>query len=130
VIIQEGAPGLRRRLAAPDHVLGHGGLADRDTQFLSSSPWMWGAPERGFSRHPPDQIADLAGERQGDPVDRVELSRSETGERLCDARQLRFRVGRWSAPSASQPKVARGRPTTAGRPTSTSADVSGSASAH
>ena len=33
VIVEEGVPGLRRRLARAEHVLGYAGLADLDSQF-------------------------------------------------------------------------------------------------
>src|SRR6516225_2182369 len=60
VIIQESAPGLRRRFPAPDHVFGHAGLADVDTQFEQLTMDVGRAPERIFSAHRTDQITDLA----------------------------------------------------------------------
>src|SRR5467141_1916375 len=50
VILQKCAPGLRRRLAAAHHVFADAALTDVDAE-LSSSPWMRGAPQPGFSRH-------------------------------------------------------------------------------
>src|SRR2546430_10601930 len=58
MVLQEGAPSLRRRFAAAHHIFADTALPDVDAQFcpmsmpsLSSSPWMRGAPQPGFSRH-------------------------------------------------------------------------------
>jgi hypothetical protein len=51
VILQECAPGLRRRLAAAHHVYLLTLLSPMSMPSLSSSPWMRGAPQMGFSRH-------------------------------------------------------------------------------
>src|SRR5216683_613801 len=60
VIVQEGTPGLRGRLALPQHVLGHAGLTDLDAQFEQFPVDMGCAPQLVFTAHPADQIADLA----------------------------------------------------------------------
>jgi len=61
VIVQEGTPGLRGRLAVPRHVLGHAGLTNLDAQFQQFPVDVGGAPQRVLTAHPADQIADLAG---------------------------------------------------------------------
>src|ERR1700726_3461332 len=48
MIADEGVPALGRRPSTPDHILGHAGLTDIDAE-LRSSPWMRGAPQRGFA---------------------------------------------------------------------------------
>src|SRR5215471_6616851 len=62
VVIEEGAPSLRRRSALPDHVFGHTGLADGDAQFEQLTMDVGRAPERVVAAHLPDQIADFAGD--------------------------------------------------------------------
>src|ERR1700737_4015511 len=63
VIVQEGAPSLRRRIAAADHVFAHAGLPDVDAE-LEPFPMDAGCPPSGiFAAHPADQVADFAGKR-------------------------------------------------------------------
>src|ERR1700730_17775001 len=63
VIVQEGAPGLRRRLAAADHVFAHAGLRECDAD-LEQFPMDAGRPPSGvFAAHPADQVADFPGKR-------------------------------------------------------------------
>jgi len=50
VIVQEGAPGLRRRPAATHHVFTDAALPDVDTEFEQLAV-DGGAPQPGFSRH-------------------------------------------------------------------------------
>ena len=50
VILQKCAPSLRRRFAVAHHVFADAAFPDIDAE-LSSSPWMRGAPQPGFSRH-------------------------------------------------------------------------------
>ncbi len=60
VILQERAPGLRRRLATAHHVFADAGLADVDAQ-LEQLPVNPGCtPPRIIPAHPADQIANLA----------------------------------------------------------------------
>jgi hypothetical protein len=60
VILQERAPGLRRRLATAHHVFADAGLADVDAQ-LEQLPVNPGCtPPRILPAHPADQIANLA----------------------------------------------------------------------
>src|SRR4051794_12045821 len=49
MIEEERSPALRRRAPASGHVLGYRGLAYVDAE-LRSSPWMRGAPQKGFAR--------------------------------------------------------------------------------
>jgi hypothetical protein len=49
VIVEKSVPGLRRRLAVPEHVLADAGFADVDVQ-LEQLTMDVGAPQRGFSR--------------------------------------------------------------------------------
>jgi hypothetical protein len=57
VIIQESASGLRPRFPAPDHVFGHAGLADVDTQFEQLTMDVGPRPREAVSAHPTDQIS-------------------------------------------------------------------------
>jgi hypothetical protein len=50
MILQKCAPSLRRWFAAAHHVFADAALTDVDAE-LSSSPWIRGAPQEGFSRH-------------------------------------------------------------------------------
>src|SRR5713101_1752683 len=54
VIVQEGTPGLRGRLAVPQHVLGHAGLTDLDAQFEQFPVDMGGAPQPVLTARPAD----------------------------------------------------------------------------
>ena len=63
VIVQEGAPGLRRRLAAADHVFAHAGLTDVDAELEQFTMDAGCTPSGVFAAHPADQVADFAGER-------------------------------------------------------------------
>jgi len=45
MVLQEGAPSLRRRFAAAHHIFAHTALPDVDAQF-EQSPWMRGAANR------------------------------------------------------------------------------------
>src|SRR5215813_941095 len=60
VILQEGAPSLRRRFAAAHHVFAYAGLADVDTELeqLTVNPGC--APTRILPAHLADQISNLA----------------------------------------------------------------------
>src|SRR5205823_8598408 len=53
MVLQEGAPSLRRRFAAAQHISIYllTLLSPMSMPSLSSSPWMRGAPQPGFSRH-------------------------------------------------------------------------------
>ena len=60
MILQEGAPSLRRRLAAAGHVFAHGALTDVDAK-LEQFPMDAGcAPTGILPAHLADQISDLA----------------------------------------------------------------------
>jgi hypothetical protein len=50
VILEESAPSLRGRCVSADHVFADAAFRDIEPS-LSSSPWIRGAPQRGFSRH-------------------------------------------------------------------------------
>jgi hypothetical protein len=59
MIHEKRAPALRRRAAALDHVLGHGGFRDLDPELEPFGMDAWSAPERIRSAHPPNQMNDL-----------------------------------------------------------------------
>ena len=61
VILQEGAPGLRRRLAAAHHVFAHAALTDVDAEFEQLTVDAGCTPTGILSAHLADQISDLAG---------------------------------------------------------------------
>src|ERR1700694_5908088 len=63
VIVQEGAPGLRRRIATADHVFAHAGLTDVDAELEQFTMDAGCTPSGVFAAHPADQVADFAGKR-------------------------------------------------------------------
>ena len=63
VIVQEGAPGLRRRPAGAHHVLAYAALPDVDTEFEQLAVDAGGAPTGILPAHPADQASDLVGNR-------------------------------------------------------------------
>jgi hypothetical protein len=64
MIVEKGAPRLRGRFAAADHVLGHAGFSNFDTQLEQFTMDVGSTPERILAAHPPDQIADLTANRR------------------------------------------------------------------
>ena len=60
VILQERAPGLRRRLAAAHHVFADAGLADVDAELEQLTVDAGCTPTGILPAHPADQISDLA----------------------------------------------------------------------
>jgi hypothetical protein len=60
VILQEGAPGLRRRFAAAHHVFAHAALTDVDAEFEQFAVDTWSTPTGIFSAHLADQFSDFA----------------------------------------------------------------------
>src|SRR5437588_2383064 len=61
VILQEGAPGLRRRFAAAQHVFAHAALRDMDAKFEQLPVDAGCTPTRILAAHLADQISDLTG---------------------------------------------------------------------
>ena len=61
MIVKEGAPGLRRRLAAAQHVFADVALPDVDTKFEQLAVDAGCAPTGILPAHLADQISDLAG---------------------------------------------------------------------
>jgi hypothetical protein len=59
VVSEECPPGLRRRLAEPDHVLTDAGLADVDAEFLELTVNARRPPQRVFTAHRPNQLANV-----------------------------------------------------------------------
>ena len=59
VILQERAPGLRRRLAAAHHVFADAGFADVDAELEQLTVNAGCTPTRILTAHPADQIANL-----------------------------------------------------------------------
>ncbi len=60
MILQEGAPGLRGRFAAVQHVIADAALADIDAEFEQLPVDAGCTPTRILPAHPADQIANLA----------------------------------------------------------------------
>src|SRR5215467_11123153 len=60
LILQEGAPGLRRRFAAAHHVFAYTGLADVDTELEQLTVNAGCTPTRILPTHPADQISNLS----------------------------------------------------------------------
>lgn len=59
MILQEGTPGLRRRLSVPDHVLGDNGFGDIDTELQQLAVNPRRTPEGIGLAHAPDQDTNL-----------------------------------------------------------------------
>jgi hypothetical protein len=70
VIFEKRAPGLRRWLWIPDHVLGDGRLRELDSEFEDFSMNPRSSPKRIGFAHAADQLADVLGNRRspGSPV--------------------------------------------------------------
>src|SRR5271165_90286 len=64
VVLQESAPGLRRRLVAAQHVFAYAGLTDVDAEFEQFTMDARRAPQGILSAHPADQTADLVGNKR------------------------------------------------------------------
>src|SRR6266481_6205446 len=60
VILQKGAPGLRRRLAAAHHVFAYAALTDVDAEFEQLTVDAGRTPTGILPAHLADQISDLA----------------------------------------------------------------------
>ena len=61
VIVEEGAPSLRRRLSAAPHVFADAGLTDLDAEFEQLTVDAGCTPPGILPAHPSDQSSDLAG---------------------------------------------------------------------
>ncbi len=64
LILQEGPPGLRRRLPPACHVLAHAGLADFDTKFEQFAVDAGRAPKRILAAHSTDQFSHIFRDRR------------------------------------------------------------------
>src|SRR6516165_2725917 len=63
MILQEGVPGLRWRLATAHHVFAHAALPNVDSELEQLTVDAWCTPSGVFATHPADQIADFTGNR-------------------------------------------------------------------
>src|SRR5262249_13218283 len=90
VIVQEGAPGLRGRLAAAHHVLAHAALPDVEAEFDQLPVDAWCTPTGMFPAHPAAQVSNRAGHERPSGLAPVPPSRSRTSQSRHDARQRRF----------------------------------------
>jgi len=61
MILQEGAPSLRRRFAGAHHVFAHAALRDSDSKLEQLPVDAGCAPTRILAAHSADEISDLAG---------------------------------------------------------------------
>src|SRR5436853_7528817 len=61
MILQKGAPGLRRRLAAAHHVFADAALPDFDAEFEQLAVDAGCTPTGILPAHPADQISNLSG---------------------------------------------------------------------
>ena len=59
MVVEEGTPSLRRRLAEPDHVLADAGLSDVDAEFEEFTVDTRRTPQRVFAAHGADQLANV-----------------------------------------------------------------------
>src|SRR5215467_5073759 len=77
MILQEGAPGLRWRLATAHHVFAHAALPNVDAELEQFTVDAWCAPSGVFAAHPVDQVADFTGKRWSSRVAPPNLPRPE-----------------------------------------------------
>src|SRR5215831_11940988 len=73
VIVQEGAPGLRGRLAAAHHVLAHAALPDVEAEFDQLPVDAGCTPTGIFPAHPADQVSNRAGNERSSGLARSHL---------------------------------------------------------
>src|SRR5215468_7930050 len=64
VILKEGPPGLRRRLAPTCKVLAHARFSDVDAQFEQFTMDTRRTPERILAAHPANQLPNLFGDQR------------------------------------------------------------------
>ena len=79
MIVEEGSPSLRARLAAPDHVLADAGLADVDAELEQLTVDARSAPEV-VAAHRPDQLANVLGNAQQTGLTVADLPPPEKAE--------------------------------------------------
>jgi hypothetical protein len=101
VILQEGAPSLRRRLATAHHVFADPGLADADAELAQLPVNAGCSPTRILPAHPADQIANLAGNDRSSGLAAPDLPSPEKAEACTMPGKDRLGVERWPAPSAA-----------------------------
>ena len=92
VILQEGAPSLRGRLAAAHHVFAHAGLTDVDAEFEQFTVDARRTPSGVFVAHPADQGADLAGNGGSSQFSTPDLPGPEEAEALAMPSHDRLRL--------------------------------------
>src|SRR5215831_328922 len=105
VIVQERTPSLRRWSAAPDHVLGHAGLADFDAQLEQLTVDARSAPQWILPTHPADQIPNLAGNHRPSDLAPANLPGPEQAKSLAMPGDHRLRLddGQRRAPLSPDP---------------------------
>ncbi len=64
VFLEKRPPGLRRRLAATNHVLGHRRLGDVDAQHLQLAVNSRCTPAKVIARHAPNELTDFLRNRR------------------------------------------------------------------
>ena len=90
VIVQEGAPGLRRRPAATHHVFTDAALPDVDTEFEQLAVDAGGGPTGILPAHPADQASDLVGNRGPSGLAAPHLPGPQPAKAQHDARPRPF----------------------------------------
>ena len=83
VIVDERSPGLRGRLAAPDHVFADAGLTNVDAEFEQFAVNMRRAPEWIFAAQHADQLANLVRYRRAARLAVANLPTPEQAEALA-----------------------------------------------
>src|SRR6266699_2624599 len=112
MVLQEGAPSLRRRFAAAHHIFADTALPDVDV--LSSSPWMRGAP-RHILRIRTGTPLEMTG-RPGFPQRTFQVQNTRKAAR-CQATTVSG-LTIVPTPSANRARGATDRSTAGGRPRS------------
>src|SRR5262252_1999016 len=108
MIFQEGAPSLRRRLAAAHHVFAYAGLPDVDAEFEQLAVDARCSPGGILSAHSVDQISHLARDLRSSRLAPSNLPTPEETEALAMPSDHRVRPNNNqhrapAAPDAGQP---------------------------
>src|ERR1022692_5178216 len=108
VILQECAPGLRRRLAAVHHVFAYAGLPDVDADFEQLAVDAGCTPTGILSAHSADQISDFTRNRRSSRLAPPDLPGPEETKTLAMPRNDRLWLNNSQhrapvAPDARQP---------------------------
>src|SRR5215467_11986651 len=92
VVLEESAPGLRRRFTAANHVLGDTALADVDTELEQFAINARCTPDGILPAHPADQVPNLARDRRPSGLSVPYLPRPKQAKTFAMPDHNRFRL--------------------------------------